>query len=122
MQLIWEEFLKIIKENAGSQVVETWFKAVSLEKWDPKTQIARLKTPNQFVSKWLQEHYHNLITTNLCRLLNSNQISLTFTCSTTPINNKNIIPASIIYDKDKPNFTDPEKKNEIKTRMNKKGG
>ena len=36
---IWLEFLKIAKEEAGSRVVETWFKAVSLQRWDPAEKI-----------------------------------------------------------------------------------
>ena len=71
MQLIWDEFLKIIKEEAGSQVVETWFKAVCLQSWDAGTGTATLVAPNQFVSRWIQEHYTDLLKTHLSRLLHS---------------------------------------------------
>ena len=30
MNDIWQEFLKIVREEVGSRVVETWFKAVQM--------------------------------------------------------------------------------------------
>jgi chromosomal replication initiator protein len=100
VQVIWEEFLKIIKEEAGSQVVETWFKTVSLEKWDSLNKAIYLLVPNQFVSKWLQEHYSGLIKIHLQRLLNTDSLNLFFTCNNQTIEIKrNIIPASILQEK-----------------------
>lgn len=69
MRLIWEEFLNILKQEVGSHVVETWFKAVVLEQWDQKSQTVYLVMPNGFVSNWIQEHYLTLIKTHLSRLL-----------------------------------------------------
>lgn len=98
MQLIWEEFLKIIKEEAGSQIVETWFKAVSLEEWDGSTNIITLRVPNQFVSRWIQDHYTELLKTHLARLLHAPIFKLNFVCSTQPAvqRTRNIIPASVL--------------------------
>jgi chromosomal replication initiator protein len=98
LQIIWDEFLKIIKEEAGSQVVETWFKTVSLEKWDSSNKEATLKTPNQFVSNWIQEHYTKLLKIHLARLLHTNEVNLLFSSKTTKKGSqiKNIIPASTI--------------------------
>ena len=101
MQLIWEEFLKIIKEEAGSQIVETWFKAVCLKKWDPNNKSVSLLVPNQFVSKWLQTHYSPLIKTHLSRLLHTNDINLHFQCNNLQsLPQKSIIPASILQKKE----------------------
>jgi chromosomal replication initiator protein len=102
VQLIWKEFLKIIKEEAGSQVVETWFKAVVLEQWNPECKTAFLQAPNQFVRNWVQEHYVSLLHTHLGRLLHTNEIKFIFTVkneSPSQQNNpslKKIIPASLI--------------------------
>lgn len=99
MQLIWEEFLKLIKEEAGSQVVETWFKAVTLDGWDPATKNAILTCPNQFVSSWIQDHYIPLIKTHLARLFHTSTINITITCETgTP--KRNIIPASMAHNQE----------------------
>lgn len=76
--IIWEEFLKIAKEEAGSQVVETWFKAVCLRNIDIHTQEVTLQMPNTFVSNWIQEHYHTLLVTHLKRLLNTQALTIIF--------------------------------------------
>jgi chromosomal replication initiator protein len=95
---MWDEFLKIIKEEAGSQVVETWFKAVLLEAWDPQSNTITLRVPNQFVSRWIQDHYLDLLRTHLARLLHAPILKFSFICSTQPTapNPRTIIPASVL--------------------------
>lgn len=101
MQLIWEEFLKIIKQEAGSQVVETWFKAVTMQTWNAEKKTVTLKTPNMFVRNWIQNHYTSLIKTHLSRMLHSEEINVELTCSKQSkersMHRKNIIPASILH-------------------------
>lgn len=93
VQLIWEEFLKIIKEEFGSQVVETWFKAVKLDRWDQETRTVFLQMPNQFVSKWVKQHYSTIIKTNLSRLLHTENIKLFFNYKDNT-STKSLIPAA----------------------------
>ena len=69
MTTIWQEFLTIVREEAGSRVVETWFKAISLCKWDSFAKVAYLKAPNSFVRQWIERHYMVLIQLHLGRLL-----------------------------------------------------
>ncbi len=98
MLFVWEEFLKIIKEEAGSQIVETWFKAVTLDDWNPANNTVTLRTPNQFVNKWIQEHYTELLKKHLGRLLQAHDIKLFFIVNMqqeTP--HRTIIPASVIH-------------------------
>ncbi len=101
MQLIWDEFLKIIKAEAGSQVVETWFKAVCLQSWDAVTATATLQVPNQFVSRWIQDHYLELLKTHLARLLNTHTLRLSFDVSQqaeATTRSRTIMPASVSHD------------------------
>lgn len=70
---IWEEFLTIIREEAGSRVVDTWFKAVSLKQWDAQKNIVYLGVPNHFVKEWLFQNYKGLMQTHLGRLLHVNE-------------------------------------------------
>lgn len=70
MQFIWEDFLKIAREELGSRVVETWFKAVSVSKWDALEKTIYLQTPNAFVCNWLEKNYRSIFQTHLGRLLN----------------------------------------------------
>ena len=75
---IWHEFLKIAKEEAGSRVVETWFKAVYLEKWEPAQNLIYLKAPNAFVQDWIKANYLPLIELQLKRLLSVDHIKVVF--------------------------------------------
>lgn len=67
---IWEEFLKIVKDEVGSRVVETWFKAVTLHQWDSLENTVYLKAPNAFVKNWLLSNYMPLMQLHLGRLFN----------------------------------------------------
>jgi chromosomal replication initiator protein len=78
MRDIWLEFLKIAKEEAGSRVVETWFKAVSLQRWDEQHKTVYLQAPNAFVLDWIKGNYIPLIELHLKRLLNVDQIAVQF--------------------------------------------
>lgn len=70
MDTIWLEFLTIIREEVGSRVVDTWFKAVSLKRWDMLIRELYLEVPNAFVKDWLNKNYLVLCQTHLARLLN----------------------------------------------------
>lgn len=70
MHFIWEDFLKIVREELGSRVVETWFKAVSMTRWDLREKVVYLQTPNAFVCNWLEKNYRSIFQTHLGRLLN----------------------------------------------------
>lgn len=76
---IWHDFLKIVREEVGSRVVETWFKAVKLVRWDAYEKIAYLQAPNLFVKNWISQHYRELFIQHLGRLLSEPTITLVFT-------------------------------------------
>ena len=75
---IWENFLAIIRQEAGSRVVDTWFKAVSLRCWDPTTKTVYLEAPNRFVRDWVQTHYADLVRLHIERLLNVASLIVVF--------------------------------------------
>lgn len=110
MRLVWDEFLKIIKEEAGSQIVETWFKAVSLDDWNQAINTVTLRAPNQFISKWIQEHYTELLKKHLGRLLHAHDIKIFFLITTqTEGLARTIIPASVVHHKALPSEQPPKK-------------
>lgn len=82
---IWVEFLKIVREEAGSRVVETWFKAVCLQRWDPYEKIVYLQAPNAFVQDWIKSNYLSLIELHLKRLLSVDQLRILFVGATASI-------------------------------------
>jgi len=69
IQNIWQDFLKIVREEVGSRVVETWFKAILLQHWDALHKEVHLQAPNTFVRNWIQQHYISLFQIHLGRLL-----------------------------------------------------
>ena len=78
IQSIWEELLKIIEQEVGSHVVQTWLKAVVLKSWDASTKIVSLQVPNPFVQSWIQAHYQGLLETHLPRLFNVAALKIKF--------------------------------------------
>lgn len=56
---VWDNCLKIIKDNINYQSFKTWFepiKPLRLEK-----NILTIQVPSQFFYEWLEEHYINLL-------------------------------------------------------------
>lgn len=105
---IWEEFLKIAREEVGSRVVETWFKAISLQRWDMLSKEVHLKAPNGFVRDWIYKHYLAILQVHLGRLLRIDMPKILFVdhiaeekisghnvSSTVPV----VIPASVVQQK-----------------------
>ncbi len=76
---VWEEFLDIVRQEVGSRVVETWFKAVSLIRWDYDQKTVYLQAPNVFVQNWLVSKYMTLIQMHLARLLHVDTLKIHFT-------------------------------------------
>ncbi len=94
---IWKEFLAIAREEAGSPVVETWFKAVVCLLWDTHKKIVYLKAPNQFVKDWIIKNYSGLLQTHLSRLLGEQSLTVQFVEDVPqPAEEPRIIPASVI--------------------------
>lgn len=78
MEHIWDQFLSIVKQEVGSRVVETWFKAVNLLKWDVHAKTVYLQAPNVFVRDWIKLHYIELLQLHLGRLFNVESIHVLF--------------------------------------------
>lgn len=75
---IWQDFLKIVREEAGSRVVETWLKAVCLSRWDHNEKVVYVEAPNVFVKEWIQGKYQKLFQVHLGRLLNVQDPKIVF--------------------------------------------
>src|SRR3990172_11846672 len=82
MNGVWQEFLDIVRAEVGSRVVETWLKAIVLDRWDSGQKTAYLIAPNKFVRDWVQNHYLPLIQLHLGRLLHVEMPRIQFVSST----------------------------------------
>jgi chromosomal replication initiator protein len=66
-ETIWENCLKVIKDNISWQSYKTWFepiKPVALE-----NNVLVIEVPSQFFYEWLEEHYVELIAKTIKREL-----------------------------------------------------
>lgn len=77
-EIIWQEFLRIVREEVGSRVVETWFKAIIFRQWDHINKVVTLQAPNPFIQEWVTSHYSPLFQQHLGRLVNEQAITVTF--------------------------------------------
>jgi chromosomal replication initiator protein len=56
---VWENCLKIIKDNINYQSFKTWFLPIKPVKL--KDNILTIQVPSQFFFEWLEEHYVGLL-------------------------------------------------------------
>ncbi len=56
---VWENCLKIIKDNINYQSFKTWFEPIKPLKLE--TSVLTIQVPSQFFYEWLEEHYINLL-------------------------------------------------------------
>ncbi len=58
-QGVWENCLKVIKDNINYQSYKTWFSPIKPIKLDDS--VLTIQVPSQFFYEWLEEHYINLL-------------------------------------------------------------
>jgi chromosomal replication initiator protein len=75
---VWQDFLKIIREEVGSRAVETWIKAVTFSHYDPLKSELYVLTPNVFVKNWVEVHYKELFSKHLARLFGVSELQVIF--------------------------------------------
>jgi len=66
---IWENCLKIIKDNIGVQAFKTWFEPIRPVKLEGN--VLTIQVPSQFFYEWLEENYITLLKTTIKKELGS---------------------------------------------------
>ncbi|MEI6433531.1 MAG: chromosomal replication initiator protein DnaA [Bacteroidota bacterium] len=56
---VWENCLKVIKDNINFQSYKTWFLPITAVKLSEK--VLTIQVPSQFFYEWLEEHYIGLL-------------------------------------------------------------
>jgi len=56
---VWDNCLKLIRDNVSPQNYKTWFEPIKAVKIEEK--ILTIEVPSQFVYEWLEEHYIDLL-------------------------------------------------------------
>ena len=59
MKDFWEQFLNNIKEKTSSQIYESWFKPLQIQRLTSAEAI--IEVPSQFYSDWLKENHLDII-------------------------------------------------------------
>ena len=58
---LWEQCLRLFKENVSEQQYNTWFAPIILESYDEKSLELKVKVPSMFVYEYLEEKYVDLL-------------------------------------------------------------
>lgn len=66
-QNLWDETLRLIKENVSEQQFNTLFKLMMLESYDENSKVILVKIPSMFVYEYVEEHYADLLRKVLTR-------------------------------------------------------
>ena len=56
---VWENCLKVVKDNVSSQSFKTWFEPIKPVKLSGN--VMTIQVPSQFFYEWLEEHYITLL-------------------------------------------------------------
>ena len=75
----WQDFLKIIRDEVGTRIVETWIKAVSIYYFDSFKKELYITAPNLFVKNWVETHYKDLFKRHFIRILGIDTLTVYFT-------------------------------------------
>ncbi len=78
----WQDFLKIIRDEVGTRIVETWIKAVNLSYFDSFKKELYVTAPNHFVKNWVETHYKDLFKRHFSRILGVDTLTVHFTLET----------------------------------------
>lgn len=78
----WQDFLKIIRDEVGTRIVETWIKAVNLSYFDSLKKELYVTAPNLFVKNWVETHYKDLFKRHFTRILGVDTLIIHFTLET----------------------------------------
>ena len=65
---LWNDSLKLIKENVTEQQFQTWFKPIIFESYKPASKTLLVQVPSPFVYEYLEENYVDMLSKVLTRV------------------------------------------------------
>ena len=64
---LWDDCLRLIRENVTEQQYKTWFAPIVFEKYDAEKQTLLIQVPSRYVYEYLEQYYVTLLSKVLCR-------------------------------------------------------
>ena len=65
---LWNDCLKLIRDNVTEQQFDTWFKPIVFESFNTATKTVLVQVPSPFVYEYLEENYVDLLSKVLKRI------------------------------------------------------
>lgn len=65
---LWNDCLKLIRDNVTEQQYDTWFKPIVFESFNTTTKTVLVQVPSPFVYEYLEENYVDLLSKVLKRI------------------------------------------------------
>ena len=69
-ETVWNDCLRVIKENVAEQSFNTWFQPIVPLKCDD--EVLTIQVPSQFFYEWLEEHYVHILKKAISSVLGEN--------------------------------------------------
>jgi chromosomal replication initiator protein DnaA len=69
---LWDDCLRLFKENVTEQQYKTWFAPIVFEKYDEDHQSLLVQVPSRYVYEYLEQYYVNLLSKVICRCFGAN--------------------------------------------------
>ena len=70
--VLWDDCLRLIKDNVTEQQFKTWFQPIAFESYNPSTLTLVIRVPSQFIYEYLEENYVDLLGKVLRRIFGAN--------------------------------------------------
>ncbi|MBQ2673799.1 MAG: chromosomal replication initiator protein DnaA [Prevotella sp.] len=76
-KVLWDNCLRLIKENVTEQQYKTWFESIVFERFDAENRTILVKVPSMYVYEYLEQYYVGLLSMVLKRCFGQ-QVQLTY--------------------------------------------
>lgn len=58
---LWDNCLKLIRQNVSEQIFKTWFEPIVFEKYDEQNSTLLVQVPSPYVYEYLEQHFVQLM-------------------------------------------------------------
>ncbi len=69
---LWDNCLRLIRENVTEQQYKAWFAPIVFEKYDEVSRTLLVQVPSMYVYEYLEQYYVALLSKVLCRCFGTN--------------------------------------------------